>query len=112
MEKGKNMPEKKIRAGAVTATIWRNEVTSNTTGEPGHYHSVALDRNYKDKNGEWKSTNSFRAMDLPKAVLVLNKAFEYLMLENQSESSVKSSSSGSSSKMDNSIEIEDIDLIM
>ena len=77
----KNLPEKKIRAGAVSATIWKNK-QSNDQGEY-EFRSVSLERNYKDKEGNWKSTNSFRAQDLPKAALVLNKAYEYLMLENK-----------------------------
>ncbi len=69
---GKQLPEKKFKAGAVTATIWRNETAK------GAYASVQLDRHYKD--GEvWKSTGSLRLNDLPKATLVLNKAFEYLI---------------------------------
>ena len=34
----------------------------------------------KDKNDEWQHTNSLRVNDLPKAALVLNKAYEYLVL--------------------------------
>ncbi len=69
---GKQLPEKKFKAGAVSAIIWRNETAK------GSYASVQLDRRYKD--GEiWKSTNSLRINDLPKAVLVLSKAYEYLV---------------------------------
>ncbi|MBI2133331.1 hypothetical protein HYU11_01475 [Candidatus Woesearchaeota archaeon] len=69
---GKQLPEKKFKAGAVIATIWRNETSK------GSYASVQLERRYKD--GEtWKSTGSLRLNDLPKAALVLNKAYEYLL---------------------------------
>ncbi len=68
---GKKLPEKKFRAGAVSATIWRNESAK------GSYATVQLDRSYKDGDA-WKSTGSLRINDLPKAVLVLNKAYEYL----------------------------------
>jgi hypothetical protein len=33
---------------------------------------------------QWKSTTSLRTNDLPKAVLVLNKAYEYVLLNSQS----------------------------
>ena len=75
-----NAPEKKIRAGAVSATIWSNEGTSKT-GEKVEYKTISLERNYKDKEGNWKSTNSFRVTDLPKASLVMNKAYEYLLIK-------------------------------
>jgi len=75
-----NSPEKKIRAGAVSATVWSNEGTSKT-GEKVEYKTISLERNYKDKEGNWKSTNSFRVNDLPKAKLVLDKAYEYLILK-------------------------------
>ena len=39
-----------------------------------------LQRRYADKDGVWKSTDSLRVNDLPKAVLVLQKAYEYLVL--------------------------------
>jgi len=80
MEKGKNLPEKKFSAGAVTATIWRNEVPSKTAGTAGFY-TVSLQRSYKDKAGLWQHTASLRVNDLPKASLVLNRVYEYLTLK-------------------------------
>lgn len=70
-------PEKKIRAGAIQANVWRNKVP----GKDAEYLTVTLDRSYKDKEGNWKKTNSFRTTDIPKAVLCMNKAFEYISLE-------------------------------
>ncbi len=76
-----NLPEKKFSAGAVRATIWKN-TGSKKTGEAIEYRTVSFERVYKDKqSGEWKSTNSLRLNDLPKAVVVLNKAYEHLMLK-------------------------------
>ncbi len=79
----KNLPEKKFRAGAITATVWKNE----QTGEKGDYvyFTVSIERNYKDKAGNWQKTSSFRAADLPKVALVTNKAYEYLVLKEQGE---------------------------
>ena len=72
-----NAPEKKYKAGPVTATIWKNEATRKD-GTKGEFYTIQLDRNYKDKEGNWKSTNSLRVNDLPRAVLVLNKSYEFL----------------------------------
>jgi len=79
MEKEKNTPIKKFKAGAISATIWENQ-SKNNKGETISYNSISFDRNYKDANGEWQTTNSLRVSDLPRAVLVLNKAYEFLAL--------------------------------
>lgn len=71
---GKNTPEMKFRAGAVSATIWRNN------GEKGSYSTVQLERSFK-KDDKWQSTGSLMLNDLPKAVLALEKAYEYLVFK-------------------------------
>ena len=76
-----NAPEKKFSTGAVIATVWKNAGTSKD-GQPIEYRSVSLDRRYLDKDGLWKSTTSLRQNDLPKAALVLTKAYEFMTLKN------------------------------
>ena len=76
---GKKLPEKKFRAGSVSATVWLNE-GRDSEGKKNKYRTVSFERSYMDKEGNWQSTNSLRITDLPKATLVLNKAYEYLML--------------------------------
>lgn len=73
------MPVKSFRSGAICVSIWENE-TLGDDGQPRSYKTVSFDRRYKDKTGNWKSTNSLRVNDLPKAVLILQKAYEYLIL--------------------------------
>ena len=75
----KNVPEKKFSTGVITATVWQNQ-GKGRNGEAVAYRTVSLQRRYKDKNGIWQSANSFRVNDLPKASLVLQKAYEYLVL--------------------------------
>ena len=72
-------PEKKFRAGAVCATVWMNEGTSKD-GQPTQFASVSFDKSYKDKDGTWKSTKNLNVQDLPKAALVITKAYEHLAL--------------------------------
>ncbi|MFH1211678.1 MAG: hypothetical protein V1659_01995 [Candidatus Woesearchaeota archaeon] len=79
----KKHPEKKFRAGAISATVWENKGKSKD-GKEVVYRTVSFDRNYQDKDGNWKTTNSLRSSDLPRAILVLNKAFEYLALKDDS----------------------------
>lgn len=68
-------PEKTFKAGAVQAAVWTNE------SDKGAFRTVQVTRSYKDRAGEWKQSTSLRAADLPRATLVLNKAYEYLTME-------------------------------
>ena len=72
----KNMPEKRFVAGAISATVWRNSAQKD--GKDVSFETISLSRNFKDKEGNWQSTPSMRLNDLPKASIVLNKAYEYL----------------------------------
>ena len=85
MSEEKNTPEKKFRASPVTATIWANEGTTKE-GEVRLYRTISLERTYKDKDGAWKSTTSLRVQDLPKASLVLAKAYEYVAIKEEGDS--------------------------
>jgi len=82
----KNQPEKKFSTGAISATVWKN--SREKDGKVFETHSVSLQRRYTDKKGEWQSTNSLRLNDLPKAALVLDEAYKYLVLNSQEAESV------------------------
>lgn len=81
-----NKPIKKFQAGAVSATIWENQDKSDPRIS---YRTVSFDRVYKDKSGSWKTTNSLRTADLPKAQIVLKKAYEFLVLKEGVENKSK-----------------------
>lgn len=49
-------------------------------GEVKQLRSVAFQKVYKDQEGNWKTTSSLSRDDLPKAMIVLGKAFEHLSL--------------------------------
>ena len=53
-ETKKNLPDKKIRAGPITATIWKA-----SEGE-GKSLLVVFDKSYRDKEGNWKQTDQPR----------------------------------------------------
>ena len=82
----KNAPEKKFRAGAISATVWNNQTQKD--GKDVNYSTISFERGYKDKKGEWKSTSSLRVADIPKAVVVLSKAYEYLVLKERSSTGI------------------------
>ncbi|MBS3137210.1 hypothetical protein J4232_02145 [Candidatus Woesearchaeota archaeon] len=83
METQKNLPVKKLRAGAISVTIWENNSTKD--GINSVYNTISLERVYKDKNNTWQATNSFRVQDLPKAALIIEKAYEYLVLNDRAQ---------------------------
>lgn len=83
-----NQPEIKFRAGAISATIWLNQGQNQKTGETSNFRTISLQRGYKDKNDQWQNTNTFRLNDLPRAALVLTKAYEYLVTANQQDDSI------------------------
>jgi len=75
-----NVPEKKFSTGSLSATVWQNQ-GKNKEGIDVSYRTVTFQRRYMDKNGEWQSTNSLRINDLPKASLVLQKAYEFIVMK-------------------------------
>ncbi|MFA4855546.1 MAG: hypothetical protein WC634_03115 [archaeon] len=71
-----NLPTKKFGVGGISVAVWENQ------GKEGNnYYTVSFERRYKDKGGEWKSTTSLKANDLPKAILALEKAYEFIALK-------------------------------
>lgn len=81
-----NVPEKKFRAGAVCATLWKNHGVKD--GQISEYTTVTFERSYKDKEGNWQTTTTLRVNDLPKAAVVLQKAYEELVLREFTDASI------------------------
>ena len=75
------LPEKKFRAGAISAAVWVN--TTLKDGQEVVFKTISLERGYKDKEGNWQNTQVLRTSDLPKVNVVLQKAYEYLVLKDQ-----------------------------
>ena len=72
----KNKPIRTYKAGGVKASVFENK--SEYNGKQTTMYRVALDKTYKDSNGNWKSTSSFNATtELNRAILVLQKAYEF-----------------------------------
>ncbi|MFW5990848.1 MAG: hypothetical protein ACOCZ6_03560 [Nanoarchaeota archaeon] len=72
----KKGPLKSFKAGPIRATIWENPTGKEDSST---FKSISLDRIYKDKEGQWQKSSTLRIGDLPKASVVLNKAYEYLV---------------------------------
>lgn len=70
-------PEKTFRAGLVSASVFRNSVTVGD--EERLIPKVTFQKRYKKPDGKWATTGSLDVHEIPKAVLVLGQAYEYLV---------------------------------
>lgn len=76
-------PEITFRHGPCSASVFENEY--NRGEDTFAVRSVSFQRSYQDKDGNWQTTNNLKVNDIPKAVLVLNKAYEFLTSNGQPE---------------------------
>jgi hypothetical protein len=76
MQKRKSRPEKIIMVGPCRVSIFRN--TCLKDGKEIEIPKVLLEVRYKDRQGKWRGTHSLALHEIPKAILALEKAFEYL----------------------------------
>ena len=51
---------------------------------------MSFQKRYKDPDGEWKTTHNLDINEIPKAILALSKAYEYLVLGNGADESPNS----------------------
>lgn len=80
-----NKPDKVFQHGAVKAAIFANEREKD--GRFFTVKSVSFQKLYRDKDGVLKTTTSLDVDDLPKAVVVLQKAYDYLTVRQEFEDS-------------------------
>ena len=71
-------PVKKFQAGGVSGALWKNTMALRD-GRQIETLSVSLDRRYKNSSGEWQNSSSFGLNDVPKALVVLSKAYAYMV---------------------------------
>ena len=76
-------PEKRFRCGGCETAVFENEITRG--GKTMKIKKVSFQKRYKDSDGEWKTTHSLDINEIPKAILALSKAYEYLVLGNGAE---------------------------
>ena len=75
-------PEKRFKAGSCEAAVFENEITRN--GDTVRVKKVAIQKRYKAQDDTWKSTYSLDVNDIPKMMLALSKAYEYLVVREDS----------------------------
>jgi len=77
---------KRFKCGACEASVFENEIDTRD-GRRVKVKNAVLQKRYKDKNGEWSSTNSFDVNDIPKALLALNDAYRFIVVDDNTEGS-------------------------
>ena len=71
-----SQPEITFRHGQCCASVFSNE---HSKGDQKYtVRNVVFQRRYMDKDQEWQTTNSLKVNDIPKAILVLQKCYEFL----------------------------------
>ena len=83
-----SQPEIAFRHGGCNASVFCNEYQRGE--ETFSVRTVSFQRRYRDKKGEWQTSNSLNVNDVPKAVLVLNKAYEYLTSNGRADTEAES----------------------
>ena len=76
----------KFQAGQVSAALWENKVTAKNGNEVDML-KVTVQRRFKDKDGTWKSSNSFSRNEIPLAIFCLENAFQKIIEEQNANSS-------------------------
>lgn len=65
-------PEKKFRLGPISATIWKAKEGT------GSGLLTVFEKSYKDKEGNWATTNHLTARDLVAIAWLAQKALDYV----------------------------------
>ena len=76
-------PIAKFKAGMVSAAIWENPI--EVKGKTVPMLKVTVQRRYKDSDGNWKSSQSYSRNEIPLVVFCLQKAFEKMLGEDNSD---------------------------
>ena len=71
-------PIKDFHAGNIQASIWRQEVEKG--GRTVARHSVRFQKHFRNNDNKYKRTSYYFPNDLPRLILVAQKAFEFITL--------------------------------
>jgi hypothetical protein len=83
MSQEKSKPIKNFRSGNIQASIWRNEVDKE--GQTVVHHSVRIQKQFRNDEDNYQETNYYFREDIPRLILVAQKAFEFISLSESKE---------------------------
>jgi hypothetical protein len=81
-------PVAKFKAEQVSAALWENEVTTRT-GRKVAVLKATMERRYKDRDGQWKSSATLSRNEIPLAIYCLQKCFEWIVEGEDEEGTVE-----------------------
>lgn len=71
MAKTGNGPVKKYQFGNVTVNVWENRVGNGKDSFVSQ--SISITKSFKDKEGNWKNSESFQYKEIPFIIMALDK---------------------------------------
>jgi hypothetical protein len=77
--KNKNSPVQKFVSGVLHVAVWETIIEKDK--KTMKFYNVTYERSYKDKDDDWQKTTNIQAQDIPKVVMLLNKAYEWIYLK-------------------------------
>ena len=77
-------PVAKFIAGQISAALWENEIVVKS-GKKAKMLKTTVQRRFKDKDGQWKSSSSFNRNEIPLAIYCLKKSFEHMIESRKSD---------------------------
>jgi len=79
-----NQPLARFRVGSISCALWENEIQVNGTAKT--VLKASASRRYKDKNGDWQSSQSFGRSEILLAIHCLRQAVARIIDEEQAQS--------------------------
>jgi len=76
-------PEKVFQHGSCKAAIFNNTINSN--GKAFTMPKIVVNKSFREKFGDWKNTDSYDLNDLPKLMVAVSKAYQFLTEKNNGE---------------------------
>jgi hypothetical protein len=83
-QQNSSKPIKDFRAGNIQASIWKKEVDQQ--GQNVIRYSVRIQKQFRKEDGNYENTEYYFRDDLPKLILVAQKAYEHIALKASKDS--------------------------
>ena len=75
-----SQPEIVFKHGSCQAAVFTKEMTRD--GRAFQVRSVSFQKRFRDKNGDWQTSSYLNIDEIPKAVLCLQKAYDFMTAGN------------------------------
>jgi hypothetical protein len=80
----KSRPSTSLRAGKIELSIWRNEIDKDGRTIP--QYSIRIKKRFRKDDGSYNDTDYYFPEELPKLAVLVQKAFEYVVLTERKDS--------------------------